>query len=236
LIMHSKLPYAVELQEWLLEEVIPQVLSTGRYVREDPLAVVTRNDCQSQTVALLQEISETITHLKKDNEDLKKSLIAKDDMLQRLSTTKDKQIDRLLTDLTRYRKLLYVKEEQVAELRENTVEYPRNEYKQPYLCISKRQTIFTAITGQRKWIDMQKNRLRIDDDSVIVERKRPNPQVDWINLTDKLDEQNFDMSTVKRAKREIEFTTIDDANKFENIVKHVFLNSLQLKKRFEASL
>ncbi|BAE72377.1 BRO-d [Hyphantria cunea nucleopolyhedrovirus] len=31
LIMKSKLPYAVELQAWLLEEVIPQVLCTGKY-------------------------------------------------------------------------------------------------------------------------------------------------------------------------------------------------------------
>nr|AFN21136.1 BRO-A [Bombyx mori nucleopolyhedrovirus] len=31
LIMKSKLPYAVELQTWLLEEVIPQVLCTGKY-------------------------------------------------------------------------------------------------------------------------------------------------------------------------------------------------------------
>nr|AIS92755.1 baculovirus repeated orf A2 [Bombyx mori nucleopolyhedrovirus] len=31
LIMKSKLPYAVELQVWLLEEVIPQVLCTGKY-------------------------------------------------------------------------------------------------------------------------------------------------------------------------------------------------------------
>nr|UIX56215.1 BRO-d [Hyphantria cunea nucleopolyhedrovirus]UIX56360.1 BRO-d [Hyphantria cunea nucleopolyhedrovirus] len=31
LIMKSKLPYAVELQAWLLEEVIPQVLRTGKY-------------------------------------------------------------------------------------------------------------------------------------------------------------------------------------------------------------
>nr|AKN59255.1 Bro-c [Bombyx mori nucleopolyhedrovirus] len=31
LIMKSKLPYALELQTWLLEEVIPQVLCTGKY-------------------------------------------------------------------------------------------------------------------------------------------------------------------------------------------------------------
>ncbi|QBC76069.1 bro protein [Neophasia sp. alphabaculovirus] len=31
LIMKSKLPYAVELQAWLFEEVIPQVLCTGKY-------------------------------------------------------------------------------------------------------------------------------------------------------------------------------------------------------------
>nr|QWC64793.1 bro-a [Bombyx mori nucleopolyhedrovirus] len=31
LIMKSKLPYALELQAWLLEEVIPQVLCTGKY-------------------------------------------------------------------------------------------------------------------------------------------------------------------------------------------------------------
>ncbi|AOT85513.1 bro-e [Cyclophragma undans nucleopolyhedrovirus] len=52
LIMRSKLPYAVELQAWLLEEVIPQVLCTGKYapaVAMDTSGVVDKiNDLTEQ--------------------------------------------------------------------------------------------------------------------------------------------------------------------------------------------
>lgn len=226
LIMKSKLPYAAELQEWLLEVVVPQALAT---------AASPSSDADSQTVALLNDISTNMLALKRDNEELKQALISKNETLHQLATVKDKQIDRLLFDMTRYRDLLQEKDEQVAKLTEDVVnlaesavEYPKNEMKQPYLCISKDGTTFTAITGQKKWLDVQKQRLDIDDTTILVERKRPNPQIDWTNIVDCMCE-TFDMRTVKRAKREIEFESDEDAGKFEDSIKRRFMNKLRLR-------
>ncbi|AKN81062.1 Baculovirus repeated orf A [Lonomia obliqua multiple nucleopolyhedrovirus] len=63
LIMRSKLPYAVELQEWLLEEVIPQVLSTGKYQ-----PAVEADDKIKQFEAMTVSLKETNDKLQKSNE------------------------------------------------------------------------------------------------------------------------------------------------------------------------
>ncbi|ADD73854.1 BRO-K [Lymantria xylina nucleopolyhedrovirus] len=49
LIMKSKLPYAVELQAWLLEEVIPQVLCTGKYRPAIAEESILRNEIVAKT-------------------------------------------------------------------------------------------------------------------------------------------------------------------------------------------
>nr|AMO27843.1 BRO-N [Lymantria dispar multiple nucleopolyhedrovirus]QDE15008.1 bro-n [Lymantria dispar multiple nucleopolyhedrovirus] len=49
LIMKSKLPYAVELQAWLLEEVIPQVLCTGKYAPAIAEESILRNEIVAKT-------------------------------------------------------------------------------------------------------------------------------------------------------------------------------------------
>ncbi|AAZ38216.1 BRO-A [Agrotis segetum nucleopolyhedrovirus A] len=64
LIMKSKLPYAVELQEWLLEEVIPQVLCTGKY---QP-AVANNSECLSKSNEMILKMSQELI-LAKQNSD-----------------------------------------------------------------------------------------------------------------------------------------------------------------------
>nr|ANS71001.1 baculovirus repeated ORF n [Lymantria dispar multiple nucleopolyhedrovirus] len=66
LIMKSKLPYAVELQAWLLEEVIPQVLCTGKYrpqpaVEESNMkSVQSNNEVQIATLNVLNQMSASL--------------------------------------------------------------------------------------------------------------------------------------------------------------------------------
>nr|QPD01955.1 BRO-M [Lymantria dispar multiple nucleopolyhedrovirus]QPD02129.1 BRO-M [Lymantria dispar multiple nucleopolyhedrovirus] len=59
LIMKSKLPYAVELQAWLLEEVIPQVLCTGKY---EP-AIAEESILRNEIVAKTEENKQLATSL-----------------------------------------------------------------------------------------------------------------------------------------------------------------------------
>ncbi|QHB21718.1 Bro-b [Artaxa digramma nucleopolyhedrovirus] len=63
LIMKSKLPYAVELQAWLLEEVIPQVLCTGKYqptIKNDEIDKVIQGDVQIVTLNVLNRMSTSL--------------------------------------------------------------------------------------------------------------------------------------------------------------------------------
>ncbi|ADD73863.1 BRO-N [Lymantria xylina nucleopolyhedrovirus] len=62
LIMKSKLPYAVELQAWLLEEVIPQVLCTGKYqtavaVNASLVQSQSKDEIQIATLKVLNQMS-----------------------------------------------------------------------------------------------------------------------------------------------------------------------------------
>ncbi|QWO71652.1 BRO [Orgyia pseudotsugata single capsid nuclopolyhedrovirus] len=65
LIMKSKLPYAVELQAWLLEEVIPQVLCTGKY--QPAIAM----DTDMDVLRLKTNMIELTSELKASNEIIK---------------------------------------------------------------------------------------------------------------------------------------------------------------------
>nr|AFN21196.1 BRO-C [Bombyx mori nucleopolyhedrovirus] len=67
LIMKSKLPYAIELQEWLLEEVIPQVLCTGKYA---PAVEMDTNDVIAKIGDLTQKLTVANTDLAEANRSL----------------------------------------------------------------------------------------------------------------------------------------------------------------------
>nr|CAC37063.1 Bro-II protein [Bombyx mori nucleopolyhedrovirus] len=68
LIMKSKLPYAIELQEWLLEEVIPQVLCTGKYA--PAVEMDTNND-----IAKIDDLTQKLTVANADLAEANRSLI-----------------------------------------------------------------------------------------------------------------------------------------------------------------
>nr|WRK23477.1 baculovirus repeat orf c [Bombyx mori nucleopolyhedrovirus] len=66
--MKSKLPYAIELQEWLLEEVIPQVLCTGKY------APAVEMDT-SNVIAKIGDLTQKLTVANADLAEANRSLI-----------------------------------------------------------------------------------------------------------------------------------------------------------------
>nr|AFB74711.1 BRO-c [Bombyx mori nucleopolyhedrovirus] len=68
LIMKSKLPYALELQAWLLEEVIPQVLCTGKY------APAVEMDT-SNVIAKIGDLTQKLTVANADLAEANRSLI-----------------------------------------------------------------------------------------------------------------------------------------------------------------
>ncbi|AAC70300.1 Ld-bro-j [Lymantria dispar multiple nucleopolyhedrovirus] len=105
LIMKSKLPYAVELQAWLLEEVIPQVLCTGKY---DPAIKHQQEETKRMTDRLIKVFTDHTTTLhaalvKKEKfvefvvESNNKQIEAKNKLIE----AKDQHVTRVMTDLNR---------------------------------------------------------------------------------------------------------------------------------------
>nr|UIX56269.1 BRO-e [Hyphantria cunea nucleopolyhedrovirus]UIX56415.1 BRO-e [Hyphantria cunea nucleopolyhedrovirus] len=245
LIMKSKLPYAVELQEWLLEEVIPQVLCTGKY---DP-AIKQREEENKQLVTkLIATFTDNAKALQAVVAQKTEELVKKQEFIERIIAIKDKQIEvkdlqvtRVMTDLNRMytgfqetmqRKdemmqkkdeLLQVKDAQVTELvakmvdlSGRAVQYPADERKHPVLCVARDGTTFTAIAGQKAYVQSQKHKRHIDAASVVAEATRPNPTVDWNNATHQL--------PAKKTKRAISFESEEDAQQFEARLKQLLNN------------
>ncbi|AGA16158.1 bro-a protein [Thysanoplusia orichalcea nucleopolyhedrovirus] len=238
LIMKSKLPYAIELQEWLLEEVIPQVLCTGKY---DPAIKQQQEENKQLVTKLIATFTEHANTMQAALAQKTKELLNKQEFIERIIAVKDKQIEakdlqvtRVMTDLNRMytgfqetmqRKdeLLQVKDAQVTELVNKivdlsgrAVQYPADERKHPVLCVTRHGTTFTAITGQKTYVETQKHKRNINAANIVLENTRPNPTIDWNNVTDRM--------RAKRSKRSIYFDSLEDAQQFENKIKYL-LNS-----------
>ncbi|ACF05373.1 BRO B I [Adoxophyes orana nucleopolyhedrovirus] len=244
LIMKSKLPYAIELQEWLLEEVIPQVLCTGKY---DP-AIKQREEENKQLVTkLIATFTDHANALQAVVAQKTEELVKKQEFIERIIAIKDKQIEakdlqvtRVMTDLNRmytgfqdtmqkkdeimHKKdlLLQVKDAQVSDLvakvidlSGRAVQYPADERKHPVLCVARNGTTFTAFAGQKAYVQNQKNKRNIDAASIVAEITRPNPIIDWNNATHKYP------IPAKRTKRTISFESENDAQQFENKIKQL---------------
>ncbi|BAC67335.1 baculovirus repeated ORF [Adoxophyes honmai nucleopolyhedrovirus] len=237
LIMKSKLPYAIELQEWLLEEVIPQVLCTGKY---DP-AIKQREEENKQLVTkLIATFTDHANALQAVVVQKTKELMDKQEFIERIVAVKDKQLEakdlqvtRVMTDLNRMYtgfqetmqkkdELLQVKDAQVSDLvakvidlSGRAVQYPADERKHPVLCVARDGTTFTAIAGQKAYVQNQKHKRNIDVTSIVAEITRPNPIIDWNNATHKYP------IPAKRTKRTISFESENDAQQFENKIKQL---------------
>nr|AQT27392.1 BRO-d [Bombyx mori]AQT27393.1 BRO-d [Bombyx mori] len=239
LIMKSKLPYAIELQEWLLEEVIPQVLCTGKY---DPAIKQQEEKSKQLVTKLIATFTEHTNALQAVVAQKTEELFKKQEFIERIIAIKDKQIEakdlqvtRVMTDLNRMytgfqetmqRKdeLLQVKDTQVSnliakmiDLSDRAVQYPADKRKHPVLCVTRDGTTFTAITGQKTYVESQKHKRNIDAANIVVENIRPNPTVDWNNATDRLQS--------KRSKRSISFDSLEEAQQFENRIKYLLKNA-----------
>nr|AOW42795.1 baculovirus repeated orf [Lymantria dispar multiple nucleopolyhedrovirus] len=235
LIMKSKLPYAVELQEWLLEEVIPQVLCTGKY---DP-AIKQREEENKQLVTkLIATFTDHTNALQAVVAQKTEELVKKQEFIERIVAIKDKQIEakdlqvtRVMTDLNRmytgFQETMQKKDEimqqkdaqvtelvaKVVDLSERAVQYPADERKHPVLCVARDGTTFMAIAGQKSYVRSQKHKRNIDAASVVAEATRPNPTVDWNNATHRL--------PAKKTKRAISFESEEDARQFEARIKQL---------------
>jgi prophage antirepressor-like protein len=241
LIMKSKLPYAVELQEWLLEEVIPQVLCTGKYQ---------------------PAIEENETHAVRMYKDFQIMVQKKDEQLQQLTVQiqkmaeqKDQVIHRIMNDMNRMYtgfqstmqkkdemmaqkdEMMAQKDEQVSkmidkmvDLSGRAVQYPANNKKLPMICIAKNGTTFQAITGQRPYVEQQKHKRRFDEAEIIVETKRPNPTVDWNNAMHEAN-TTFSKDSVKRFKRTVNFESSEDADKFKNTLQQMLTNNIVISQK-----
>ncbi|ACI28785.1 BRO-C [Agrotis ipsilon multiple nucleopolyhedrovirus] len=223
LIMKSKLPYAVELQEWLLEEVIPQVLCTGKYT---PAIDNGDDGDEKQALRLYKDFQAVV---QKKDEQLQQ-LTAR---IQKMAEQKDQVIHRIMNDLNRMYsgfqstmakkdELMRQKDEQVSRLLDKmvdmsgrVVQYPANDKKLPMICIARNGNMFRAITGQRPYVERQKLKRLLDNDQIVVEAKRPNPTVDWNNAVHEVDTA-YPKESVKRLKRALSFESSDDADKFSD--------------------
>ncbi|AIE47841.1 bro [Peridroma alphabaculovirus] len=230
LIMKSKLPYAVELQEWLLEEVIPQVLCTGKY---QPAIENNAND--PNTVTMLNQISQSLTNIRRDNEQLQTVIVKKDQQIEQTT----RMISRVMNDMNRmytgfqntmqkkdemFQQIIQKKDNQVdtlmhrvVDLSQRAVVYPVDEKKMPVLCVSQMNRSFHVITGQRSYVTAQKNKIGIPESTIIVEKRRPNPKLDWNNAVHAMARH----SGVKRMHALILCDTDDTAEQFAKKLKDI---------------
>lgn len=236
LIMKSKLPYAVELQEWLLEEVIPQVMCTGKY---DPAIKQHQEEIKRHQEENKQLVNKLIATFTEHTNALQQQLVKKQEFIEHVVATKDKQIEakdlqvtRVMTDLNRMytgfqetmqRKdeMMQQKDAQVTEmvdkimdLSSRAVKYPDDERKHPVLCVARDGTTFTAIAGQKAYVQTQKLKRNINAVNVVAEDIRPNPTIDWNNVTNRV--------PAKKSKRTISFESEDEAQQFESRIKELF--------------
>ncbi|AAM09230.1 BRO-f [Mamestra configurata nucleopolyhedrovirus A] len=209
----------------------------------------------SQNIVCLKEDNDYLRNaiVRKDeqlheNQQMMQKICAeKDELIQKIVVHKDQQINRVMADMNRMYtgfqdtmqkkdEILQKKDEQVSslvekviDLSDRAVEYPVSEKKQPILCIAKDKsgTTFTAIAGQRPYVEQQKNKRGINETNIVHESKRPNPQVDWNNATHQVCEQRV---PVKKSKRSLSFDSAEDAAQFEQRVKHMLNSKLIVKK------
>ncbi len=151
LIMKSKLPYAVELQTWLLEEVIPQVLCTGKYQpvidknNDEGMEVdiYKNNDIQIATLNTLQQMSQ--------------SLIVRDEQINSL-ITENKNLTAAIINLSN----------RMADIAQDVVTKPLNTQLLHSLAVCDLgNDQYAFLRPQRRSLQRSLNRLSVDDSRIL---------------------------------------------------------------------
>lgn len=230
LIMKSKLSYAVEIQEWLLEEVIPQVLCTGKYSASSAL---TNNGDGGDNVIVKQfqtQIQKKDDHIQNLIMQINKLTDNNNAMVKKLMNNVNDMYSRLHETVTKSNEIMLQKDKQINKLldklddvNERAVKYPADDNRVPMICIGRKDNDFAVITGQQNHIRREKLKRGFENLNIIVETKRPNPLLDWMYVTQMIKE-DFPQESLKRGKRCLSFEKSDDAEKFDSKVKKIFLS------------
>nr|ACA02626.1 BRO-A [Spodoptera frugiperda multiple nucleopolyhedrovirus]ADV91302.1 bro [Spodoptera frugiperda multiple nucleopolyhedrovirus]AFH59094.1 bro [Spodoptera frugiperda multiple nucleopolyhedrovirus]QED40269.1 BRO-A [Spodoptera frugiperda multiple nucleopolyhedrovirus]QRN46181.1 BRO [Spodoptera frugiperda multiple nucleopolyhedrovirus] len=220
LIMKSKLSYAVELQEWMFEEVIPQVLCTGKYSPQAALTEekeivkhfqVQMKNKDEQVQNLIVQLSKVTEH---KNAMIEKLLNNVNNMYTKLQDTVSKTNEIMLQKDKQINKLL----DKLDDVSERVVQYPADDTKMPMICIAKNNNDFEVIVGQQKYVRAQKLKRKFYNYEIIVESKRPNPMLDWTNVTQSL-KNEFSEESLKKKSRSLSFTDSEDAERFKTAIQ-----------------
>ncbi|AXU41670.1 BRO-A [Spodoptera eridania nucleopolyhedrovirus] len=237
LIMKSKLSYAVELQEWLLEEVIPQVLCTGKYSASAALTTTAAADNNSGIVGN-EIVKQFQTQIQKKDDHIQNLIVQinrltdnNNAMVKKLMNNVNEMYGRLHETVSKSNEIMLQKDKQINKLldklddvAERAVKYPADDKKVPMICIGRKDNNFEVITGQQHRIQREKLKRGFNNLNIIVETKRPNPMLDWMYVTQSV-KKDFPKESLKRGKRSLSFENSDDAERFDSVVKKMFVSS-----------
>ncbi|QYC92708.1 Baculovirus repeated ORF 7 [Trabala vishnou gigantina nucleopolyhedrovirus] len=218
LIQGSKMPKAQEFKNWINSDLLPKLCDEGNYSmeRNAPLEIARGMNAVHAATNEGREApwAKDIDGLRQDFA-LKDKIISDQNVIitkclqtienkDKLLAEKDKRVDALL--------------HRVMDVSERAVDYPARAAKEPTLCVVKEGKRYFAITGQRPYVDKVKRKRLVSDDRVVLDSRRPNPNVDWNNLRDKV-RRALNEETYTCVNREVDFESTQDSDYFESEVK-----------------
>ncbi|QWO71603.1 BRO [Orgyia pseudotsugata single capsid nuclopolyhedrovirus] len=134
------------------------------------------------------------------------SLKNKDAMLQHtVQTVKNK--DALLNKAMHVNNILM---KRLVDTADCSVEYPSDEVANLYLYVTRRGKTFAATTGQKSHIENCKKRII---GRVLVEAKRPNPQLEWNGIAAWAQRES---GAIRRKHKRLSFKSNEAADRFES--------------------
>jgi hypothetical protein len=143
---------------------------------------------------------------------------------------KDEQLRKNSELLERYTVLLEEKNQRIEkllnriiEISDRVVDYPMNKHQTPMLLLAREINSIRAVTGQKVHVTKKKRELMPSAD-IIIESIRPNPQVDFNNIVNKVQNSYAD-KIQRRNKRNLVFETEDDAIEVASMCKSLLSSS-----------
>ncbi|ADD73738.1 BRO-B [Lymantria xylina nucleopolyhedrovirus] len=164
LIMKSKLPYAVELQAWLLEEVIPQVLCTGKYapaVKMDTSGALVKID------DLTAKLTEANANLMEANKSL---IVFANEMIvaRRDAETARRDCEAARQDCENARRETAQLANRMADIAQDVITKPSNPRLRHTLAVCEiGQNEYAFLRPQKRNFRQSLNRLSVDDRNVV---------------------------------------------------------------------
>ncbi|ABF70654.1 hypothetical protein [Trichoplusia ni ascovirus 2c] len=205
LINASDMPGAKRFQAWNNNDLLPALCQEGEYNmrRDAPKAIA---DGMNVVHAATNDGNVAPWYQQRDC-DLHELVIC----IQK----KDEIIAKCLEEIASHRIALEEKDRRVdalmhrvMDLSERAVEYPSKAHQQPILLLTQEGSTIRAVTGQKVHVDRKKRELLARD--IVLECPRPNPQVDFNNIVDRV-ETTYAGRLRSRNRRRMTFDSEDTA-------------------------